>query len=195
MSTQTEQCQGQHEDLVGWTEPTCYPNRAYKLLWQLRTHGLREAFDIARTRVRRFLADRRGGTKGAKPRTYAQGEVLNLQPGEVVRVKSESEIRETLDSCGKSRGLAWIPCMSKYCGRECRVYKRVEKIILESTGEIRKARNTVLLEGVICDGLYGCDRSCFPFWREVWLERVDTGEDGRAARTTTASERNDDEVT
>jgi hypothetical protein len=90
----------------------------------------------------------------------------------MVRVKSEREILETLDSCGKSSGLAWIPCMGKYCGQECRVYKRVEKIILESTGEIRKAKNTVLLEGVICDGLYGCDRSCFPFWREVWLERI-----------------------
>jgi hypothetical protein len=90
----------------------------------------------------------------------------------VVRVKSEADILETLDFCGRNKGLAWIPCMSKYCGRECRVYKRVEKIILESTGEIRKAKNTVLLDGVICDGLYGCDRSCFPFWREVWLERV-----------------------
>ena len=190
MSAETRQCQGQHEDLVAWTEASRYPNRAYKLLWQLRTHGLREAFGIATTRVRRFLADRRNGTKakGTARRAYSSGEVLNLQPGELVRVKSESEILETLDSCGKSRGLAWIPCMNKYCDRECRVYKRVEKIILESTGEIRKARNTVLLEGVICDGLYGCDRSCFPFWREVWLERVNTDAHEENKRAATAPE-------
>jgi len=190
MSEQIRQCQGRHEDLVAWTEATRYPDRAYKFFWQVRTRGLREAFGIARTRVRRFLADRRNGAKakGTTRRAYSSAEVLNLQPGELVRIKSESEIRETLDSCGKSRGLAWIPVMNKYCGRECRVLKRVEKIILESTGEIRKAKNTVLLEGVICEGLYGCDRSCFPFWREVWLERVNTDAHEQNKRAATAPE-------
>ncbi len=178
MSVETKPCQGQHENLMVWTEPVPYPNRAYKLLWQLWTRGPRDALGIAVVRARRFLSDRRRSTPASPSRTCSPAEVLNLQPGERVRVKSESEILAMLDSCGKSKGLAWIPCMSQYCGKEYRVYKRVEKIILESTGEIRKARNTVLLEGVICDGLYGCDRSCFPFWREVWLERVPAGNDG-----------------
>lgn len=172
MSVESKACQGQHEGLMAWTEPVGYPNRPYKLLWQLRTRGPREALGIAVTRVRRFLADRQRGSRTASSQVRSSAEAMNLQPGERVRVKSESEILATLDSCGKSSGLAWIPCMRKYCGQECRVYKRVEKIILESTGEIRKAKNTVLLEGVICEGVYGCDRSCFPFWREVWLERI-----------------------
>ncbi len=175
MSVEGKACQGQHEGLMAWTESVGYPNRAYKLFWQLWARGPREALGVAVTRVRRFLADRHRGAKASHARvcsSVSSADALNLQPGERVRVKSESEILETLDSCGKSNGLAWIPCMSKYCGQERRVYKRVEKIILESTGEIRKAKNTVLLEGVICDGLYGCDRSCFPFWREMWLERI-----------------------
>lgn len=172
MPVDSKACQGRHEDLMAWTEAARYPNRAYKLVWQFRARGLREAFGIAVTRVRRFLSDRRGGVKASRPTTYSPAEVLNLQPGEMVRVKSEADILATLDACGRNKGLAWIPCMGTYCGRECRVYRRVEKIILESTGEIRKAKNTVLLDGVICNGLYGCDRSCFPFWREVWLERV-----------------------
>jgi len=65
--------------------------------------------------------------------------------------------------------------MRKYCGKRFRVYKRLEKIILETTGELRTVRTpTVLLEEVFCDGEAhgGCDRSCFCFWREAWLKRV-----------------------
>jgi hypothetical protein len=100
-------------------------------------------------------------------------EVLGLRPGEWVRVKPEEEILATLDHCYQNKGLAWMPIMSQYSGKKLKVYKRVDKIVLESTGEIRKLKNTVLLEGGICDGIYGCDRSCFHFWREIWLERVE----------------------
>lgn len=99
---------------------------------------------------------------------------LHLQPGELVEVLSEDEIHYTLDDKGRLRGLEFIPEMRKFCGKQFRVYKRLEDIILETTGEIRKIKNTVLLEGAICDGSehFGCDRSCFCFWREAWLKRV-----------------------
>jgi hypothetical protein len=171
MSDDTRTCQGRHEGLRAWTTAPLYPGRVYKLLWQWRSRGLWAALKTTIVRMRRFWADRRTHRRPAST-TGSPAEVLNLQAGEWVRVKSEREILATLDSCGRNHGLAWIPCMSRHCGREYRVYKRVKRIILESTGEIRKARNTVLLDGVICDGLYGCDRSCFPFWREAWLERV-----------------------
>jgi len=77
-----------------------------------------------------------------------------------------------LDRCERQEGLAWMTTMEGCCGREFRVYRRVRRIVLESTGEIKKLKNTVLLEGGICDGIYGCDRSCFFFWKEAWLERV-----------------------
>jgi len=100
---------------------------------------------------------------------------LNLQPGELVEVLSEKEIFSTLDSEGKLKGLRFTPEMRKYCGKRFRVYKRLEKIILETTGELRTIKTpTVILEGVFCDGEAhgGCDRSCFCFWREAWLRRV-----------------------
>ena len=101
-------------------------------------------------------------------------EVLNLQPGEWVKVRSVKEIFATLNAKGKLRGLRFIPEMVKFCGKRFKVYKRLDKIILEATGELRKIRTpTVLLEGVFCDGKAhsGCDRSCFCFWREAWLKR------------------------
>jgi len=66
-----------------------------------------------------------------------------------------------------------MPLMREACSKEFRVYKRVNRIVLESTGEIRTLKNTVLLAGSVCEGIYNCDRSCYFFWKEVWLRRVD----------------------
>ena len=102
-------------------------------------------------------------------------EVLNLQPGDWVQVRSFDEISATLDENGKYKGLYFMPEMKKFCGKKYKVFKKVEIIKLESTGELRKLRSpSVFLEGVYCDGENhdGCDRSCFHFWREMWLQRV-----------------------
>jgi len=101
-------------------------------------------------------------------------EVLGLRPGELVEVKSVEEILATLGPDRKCRGLLWMTGMRKFCGKRYRVLKRVESILLETNGELRTMRNTVSLEGVMCDGAeFGaCDRSCFHFWREAWLRRV-----------------------
>lgn len=89
-------------------------------------------------------------------------------------MKSVDEILATLDRNRRHKGLLWMTGMSKYCGQPFRVYRRVRRITLESNGEQRTMKNTVLLEGVMCDGreFGGCDRSCFHFWREAWLRRI-----------------------
>ena len=100
---------------------------------------------------------------------------LNLKPGEMVEVLSEKDILSTLDEKGKLKGVAFMPEMKEFCGKRFKVLKRVEKIRVESSGEIRKIKNpTVFLEGVICDGKISgpCDRACFCWWREAWLKRV-----------------------
>jgi hypothetical protein len=105
-------------------------------------------------------------------------ESLGLTPGEWVEVKSVKEILATLDQHGKLKGLAFNREMAKFCGKRFKVYKRLEKIVLESTGELRRIKTpTVILEGVFCDGEThdNCDRSCFCFWREAWLQRVNSG--------------------
>lgn len=121
----------------------------------------------------------------AKPRTASEtggsparafDEVLGLQPGEWVQVKSEAQILATLDASGRHRGLAFLPEMSRYCGRRFRVFKRIERIFLEESKQIRTLRNTVLLEGAHCGGAgFGCDKACFLYWREAWLTRCEPG--------------------
>lgn len=111
-------------------------------------------------------------------------EVLDLQPGEWVEIKSEDEIRRTLDATGKNRGLGFMPEMWPYCGQRGRVLKRVEKICLEEASRtVRAMKNTVILEGLFCQGNgIGCDRACFYFWRECWLKRVPSSSMGETHR-------------
>ncbi|HVP24382.1 MAG TPA: hypothetical protein VMS81_00185 [Methanomicrobiales archaeon] len=95
---------------------------------------------------------------------------LNLNPGELVEVRSEEEIRSTLDRRNRYRGLIFMPAMWQFCGKRFRVYKKVVDIKLETTGHMRRIMSpTVFLEGVTCNR---CDRECYCFWKEAWLKRV-----------------------
>ena len=112
------------------------------------------------------------------PKTLLSSSVndsLNLQPGEWVEVRSIDEISLTLDDRRKYKGLYFMAEMEKFCGKKFKIFKKVEIIKLEPTGEVRKLRSpTVFLEGVYCNGELqeGCDRSCFHFWKEAWLKRI-----------------------
>lgn len=105
-------------------------------------------------------------------------EVLNLQPGEVVRVKSYAEILATLDADNKNRGLYFDAEAVPFCGGTYRVLSRVSRIIDEKTGKLIKLKNeSVILEGVYCQARYSdcrmfCPRAIYSYWREIWLERV-----------------------
>jgi hypothetical protein len=101
---------------------------------------------------------------------------LDLQPGELVRVKSKEEIVATLDTKNRNRGMSFDSEMLKYCGRQFRVLRRVNRIINEATGEMMVLKNPcIILEGVICTSDYHrlCPRGIYPYWREIWLERVE----------------------
>lgn len=110
------------------------------------------------------------------PMPRRDDEVLGLEPGEWVAVKSEAQIRETLDAEEKNRGLYFMPEMWKFAGQEFQVLKRMNRLKVESTGQIRQIKNTVLLDGTYCDGSSngGCDAACHHLWREAWLHRIDT---------------------
>jgi hypothetical protein len=102
-------------------------------------------------------------------------ETLDLRPGELVRVKRKEEIIKTLDTNNRNRGMTFDPEMLKYCGRQARVLRRVERIIDENTGKMLHLRNPcIILENVICTSDYHrlCPRGIYPYWREIWLERV-----------------------
>ena len=98
----------------------------------------------------------------------------DIQPGDIVSIRSEQEIMSTLNADGKYKGLGFMPEMSKYCGKRFRVMKKVTNIMIESTGESRKIKSpTFILEGAYCDGEFHqkCDRSCFFFWKGEWLKK------------------------
>lgn len=115
---------------------------------------------------------------------------LNLQPGELVEVKSKDEIFETLDERDRTRGLRFDGEMLMYCGRRGRVLQRVEKIIDEKTGRMLSINSDcIIIEGFICTGDYHrfCPRSVYPYWREAWLKRVEDPVEAGQPKTTVGS--------
>lgn len=184
--TDKHTCQGIHQDLFCCSQQFKL-NRFYKVYWRCRLiiiHSLWHLKDkciwaLLCQRWRRLLRKQHSnpqeGVIDYHTTPQPQEECLSLRPGEWVEVKSEAQILATLDKNGKYKGLYWMCNMRKFCGKRYRVYKRLERMLLECTGEYRKIKNTVLLEEVFCDGeeWYGCDRTCFHFWREVWLKRVE----------------------
>ncbi|MGH4023620.1 MAG: hypothetical protein ACRDRV_03450 [Pseudonocardiaceae bacterium] len=115
-----------------------------------------------------------GFVKGSGTRTPTAR--LDLQPGELVRIKSKDEIMKTLNKDRLNRGMGFEEEMSRYCGRQARVLRRVDRCIDERTGRLLQMKNPcIVLENTVCTGGYNanCPRSIYPFWREIWLERVD----------------------
>jgi hypothetical protein len=98
-----------------------------------------------------------------------------LQPGDNVRVRSREEIQATLNYWNQLKGCSFMEEMSPYCNTKQRVLKRIEKFLDERDYLMKKTRGVVILDGIFCKGTkdFGaCDRTCFYFWREEWLEKV-----------------------
>jgi hypothetical protein len=118
----------------------------------------------------------RGGGQSPAP-----AQSLNLQPGEWVEVKPLSSIIETLNERGDNRGLSFTPYMRLFCGQRLKVKGRIDKIVVDGTGQMRQLRNTVWLEGSTCGCSYlglgtgGCSRCEVNYWRESWLRRANDG--------------------
>jgi hypothetical protein len=177
-----EACQSVHSNLARGSYQGLIPTRVRVLSWCLRHLGPVATGRLVWSKINRLCGRPSAGqgTGRSKASVSDGSECLNLQPGELVQVKSQQEVLATLDEHGRHRGLLWMPGMARFCGKTYRVHKRVETIMLESTGELRKIRHTVLLADVMCENLYGCDRSCFHYWREGWLRRVPSSvEEGR----------------
>jgi hypothetical protein len=164
-----------------------YQQLAYVGFWTRRRLDLRVLSESIRYRgasgTFRKIAERFGlasvtASGAGAPR---EAEVLALQAGDWVEVKSADEIRATLDDRGMFRGLYFMDEMWRYCGRRFRVLKRMERLMVERSGAMRTIKNTVLLDGTVCDGQAhdGCDATCQHLWREIWLRRVD-GPEGQS---------------
>ena len=70
----------------------------------------------------------------------------------------------------------FMETMCQFCGGKYKVFKRVEKILDPWTNKLRRCKNLVILEGLLCHGdpthATACDRTCLYYWNEAWLERV-----------------------
>ncbi len=102
-------------------------------------------------------------------------ERLDLQPGELVEVRSKEEILATLDKNQKNRGLWFDSEMLPYCGGIYKVLRRVHHIIEEKSGKMVNMKfPCIVLEGVVCKSDYHrlCPRAIYPYWRENWLKRA-----------------------
>ena len=139
-------------------------------------------------RPARWLYDRFQALWGGLPfpryhGTIAPGEPtpianLNLQPGDLVRVKTYEEILATLNTNNRNRGMSFDGEMMPFCGRIFRVRGRVETFVDEKTGYLKKMKTpAVLVEGTYCRARYSnhrmfCPRGILAWWREAWLERI-----------------------
>ncbi len=94
-----------------------------------------------------------------------------IQQGDMVRIRSKDEIRKTLDRSGRTFGCSIIPEMYNLCGKEYRVFKKVDHFFEETGRKMRKCNGIFLLESAYCDKST-CDRSCFFFWHVNWLQKI-----------------------
>lgn len=116
------------------------------------------------------------GRSNAPSAPIAELVLSRLQAGDLVLVRPRAEIEETLDIWHELKHCRFMDEMWPYCGTTQKVRKRVERFVDERDYQVKEARGIVLLEGVNCQGteLFGrCDRSCFFFWREEWLDKID----------------------
>ena len=93
-------------------------------------------------------------------------EHLDLQPGEMVRVKTKQQIEATLNEDRLNRGMGFEEEMSRFCGRTARVKTRVTKCLDEKTGKTADALKNpcIVLEDVVCGGVHNanCPRESCP---------------------------------
>jgi hypothetical protein len=152
------------------------------LLFRMFTKSIR----VGAYRAQLWLYDRLQSWRGGTPYPFRWGTLektprsrLNLQPGDLVQVKSYTEILQTLSMRNRNLGLRFDAEMVPYCGSIRRVLARVERIIDERTGKMTTlSSDCIILDGVVCRAEYShdrlfCPRSIYPFWREIWLKRVE----------------------
>jgi hypothetical protein len=104
--------------------------------------------------------------------TGARTPVVAVKPHQLVRIRPKNEIMPTLNAENRNRGMWFDPEMIPYCATQARVERHVEQIINESTGKMIKLGDCVVLEDVVCQGIYHrfCKRGIPLYWRSAWLQ-------------------------
>jgi hypothetical protein len=165
--------------------------RGYDLgqYWREMTNGNFGPLRFARLLIRAFVMQvgNRFGFFPGQPLKgpgiqWAQQQKLGLRPGDVVKVRSASEIAPTLDGNGLNHGLSFDREMLPFCNRVLRVKDKVEKIVDDKSGRMLTIRrDCIILDGAVCSGersisCWFCPREIHAYWREAWLSRADAHE-------------------
>jgi hypothetical protein len=178
-------------DLRQYVEDYASGNVSLKRLVQGIVYAGYYKLSQSRLRLRRpmeWLYDRLSRLWGGPPFPRKNGKLpagastptasLNLQPGDLVRVKPYEQILSTITVENKNRGMYWDAELVPYCGGTYKVLTRVTRIIDEKTGKMLDMKNPcIILDSVVCQARYSacrmfCPRAIYPYWREIWLERV-----------------------
>ncbi|MEO8132502.1 MAG: hypothetical protein ABI831_00780 [Betaproteobacteria bacterium] len=128
-----------------------------------------------KTRLRRWIARRLLGH--------------DLVAGDLVEIRTWTEIRATLDERGCLGQLPFMPEMLAKCGQRAHVFRCMHRLFdYRKTRRMRHMDGAVLLVGAVCDGSGhgGCEAACHTLWKSAWLRRVEPGE---AAADSSASDR------
>ena len=127
-----------------------------------------------------FTADNANETKASINDLYdAVGEGATDDNVRIVSINTggaTNKIKDTLDEKGFYKGMIFIDDMVQFCGKTYKVFKRVNKLYMHRDKQMQKCRGVVLLDGVLCHGYEAeidCDRTCFFFWKEAWLEKIE----------------------
>lgn len=99
-----------------------------------------------------------------------------LQAGDLVEVRSKSEIEATLDADQRNRGLWYDRELLHLCGQRARILFKVERLIDERTGRMLRIRKDLfVISGPGgCVGTYNrlCTRSIVGMMRGAWLRKL-----------------------
>jgi hypothetical protein len=156
------------------------------------------AFSDRYQRVSRRLPERLR-LNGGKPMPKISGTAstpqvvnLDLEPGDIVEVKSVTEIEATLKvGDQRHKGLWYDREMMRYSGTRRTVLAKVERLLDEKTGKMMYPKTTCLiLEGAVCEGDYHglCQRQIYGYYRENWVRRVGPAPESNAGSEATPTD-------
>ena len=137
-----------------------------KIIWSTK-----KRFTFLKNRLLRILI------KSKNPATSFTLPQVELKAGDLIRIRSEVEMRSILDDWGGTKGCIFTPEMYKYCDTSQKVFKKIDFFYDEVKQKMCKCRNIIILENVVCSGrrkLFpaDCDRNCFLFWHTLWVEKL-----------------------
>ena len=101
-----------------------------------------------------------------------------FREGDVVRVRSKSDVLSSVDTPNKFLESLFVDQILDYCGKQFKVYKILYHYFDEHKYRMFKVIEPLyMLDGLICYGEdemfeVKCNRSCYLFLHETWLEKV-----------------------